>query len=116
MLARNDNIITKLALSCVQVQLLQGRWRLQLLHSILVSWLDIAAAQAASQAHLSHTLQHVHMQLLVRAWFLVTQERIRLKGAALSAWREYVHRQQLKPRMLSAALESRKHRQAAAVS
>lgn len=103
-------------LSCVQVQLLQGRFRLQLLHSILVSWLDIAAAQAASRAHLSHTLQHVHMQLLVQAWSRVTQERLRLKGAALGAWREYVQWQQLKPQLLRAALDHRTHRQAASVS
>ena len=50
------------------------------------------------------------MQLLVQAWFRATQEKVRLKGAALSAWREYVHWQQLKPQLLSSALDFWKHR------
>lgn len=96
---------------CVQIQFLQGRWRLQLLHSILASWLNMAAAQAASRAHLSHTLQRVHMQQLLQAWSLAAQERIWLKSAALSAWRQCVHWQHLKPRLLSTALKFQKHRQ-----
>ena len=97
---------------CVQIQFLQGRWRLQLLHVILASWLNMTAAQAASRAHLSHTLQRVHMQQLLQAWSLATQQRIQLKSAALSVWREYVHWQHLKPRLLSTALQFQEHRQA----
>ena len=97
---------------CVQIHFLQGRWRLQLLHSILASWLNVAAAQAASRAHLSDTLQRIYMQQLLQAWSLATQERIQLKGAALSAWREYAKWKHHKPRLLITALEFRKHRQA----
>ena len=97
---------------CVQIQFLQGRWNLQLLHSTLTSWLNMAAALAASRARLSHTLQRIHMQQLLQAWSLATQRRIQLKGAALRAWREHVHWQHQKPSLLSTATEFRKHRQA----
>ena len=72
----------------------------------------MAAASTASRAHLSHTLQRIHMQQLLQAWSLATQERIQLKGAALNAWREYMKWRHQKPRLLSTALEFRKHRQA----
>ena len=95
----------------VQIQLLQGRWKLLLLHSVLASWLNMAAAQAASRGHLCQTLQRVHMQRRLQAWFQATRERVWLKSAALYAWREVMQWQRQKPRLLNAALDFRKSRQ-----
>lgn len=99
-------------LSCfVQIQLLQGRWKLLRLHSLLTSWFSIAAAQSAASAHLSRTLQNVHKQQLLQAWCMATRERLGLKEAALGAWKERVQWHRRKPKLLTAALQFQERRQ-----
>ena len=96
----------------VQVQFLQGRWRLQLLHSILAAWRDLAAAMAASRAHLRHTLQRILMRQLLQGWASTAAEGVRLKSATVYGWKEVMHWRRQKPGLLAAAAACHAHRQA----
>ncbi len=90
--------------SCsIQVQHLQDRWGLHMLHAIVPTWRSLIAAQAASRRRLRQTLQRVYLQRLLQAWHLRASRRVQLKIVALTSWKQAIVWQQRKPLLLCTA-------------